>query len=168
MRLSHISLAVVTALILLACKATSPGRPIAQGVLAATGETCDSVADTVLAVTQSVEGLEGRYRLILVKTDSVRKPNGVFGGFLSLWRTSPNDSSVDGRRPWRGDRSIYFGSTDIDVDGAELSTAFNWKPLSDPTRAEVDPIRPPILSSQRKGKIGRASCRERVQRTAVR
>ena len=138
----------------LACQSASLERHTSHAALPASGERCHPVTDTVLVANQTVDGLEGRYRLILVKSDSVRKPNGVFSGFLSLWRTSPNDSSLDGRRPISDDRSTYFGSTDIDDDAAELAAHFRWKKLPDPKRTEIDPIHPPVLGSLIQGNVG--------------
>lgn len=117
---------------------------------------CDSVADTLLAVNQSIKGLEGRYRLILVKTDSVRLPNGVFSGNLFLWKASPNDSSHDGRRPrpWIDAGNFYFGTTNVDLDAVEAYAGYFgnfWRTKSDPIRSDVDPIRPPILGIVRTG-----------------
>jgi hypothetical protein len=117
---------------------------------------CDSVPDTLLAANQTVEGLEAVYRLVLVKTDSVRLPNGTFTGSLYLWRTSPRDSSLDGRRPGRGDSiwSVYFGTTDLDLDAAEAYAYTRgpfWRTTHNPKRADIDPIRPPILGTVFRG-----------------
>jgi hypothetical protein len=144
---------VLVIFVVTACTApSSPPTPKIFGLVPATGERCDFVSDTLLAVGQSVEGLEGRYRIILVKTDGVRKPNGVFPGWLALWRTSPNDSTAEGRRPSRNDRnSIYFGTIDIDIDAAELYPEFRWKRIAEPMRADVDPIHPPVLAALIKG-----------------
>ncbi|HUQ48940.1 MAG TPA: hypothetical protein VM053_11970 [Gemmatimonadaceae bacterium] len=117
---------------------------------------CDSVADTLLSVNQSVDGLEGRYRLVLVKTDSVRLPTGIFSGRLFLWPTSPKDSSRNGRKPHPtfDGYNHYFGTTNVDMDAAE-AYAHNgpdfWHFESIPNRADIDPIRPPILGFVLKG-----------------
>jgi len=117
---------------------------------------CDSVADTLLAVNQSVEGLEGQYRLVLVKTDSVRLPTGVFSGRLFLWTTSPKDSSRNGRKPHPtlDAYNRYFGTTNVDLDAAEAYAHYGgdfWHFKSNPKREDVDPIRPPILGFVLKG-----------------
>jgi hypothetical protein len=135
------------------CSSGSVSKSSSFAIYPLTGERCDSVADTLLAVSQSLEGLEGRYRLILVKTDSVWKPNGVFVGSLSLWRTSPNDSSSSGRRPRQPDdrSSVYFGATDIDAEAAELFTGSRWQRMSNPKKSDVDPIAPPVLGEALRG-----------------
>lgn len=108
---------------------------------------CDSVPETRLFPNQSLEGLEGRYRLVLVKTDGWRKPNGTFTGLLYLWRTSSRDSSANGARPLREDstRTMYFGTIDIDLDSAEWFMEFRWPKPINPTRDSVDPIHPPMV-----------------------
>jgi hypothetical protein len=128
----------------------SPRTPRNLAGVGAQKSRCDPVPDTLLAANQSVEGLEATYRLVLVKTDSVRLPNGRFEGALYLWRTSPSDSSRDGRRPGRIDSlfSVYFGTTDVDLDATEAYAHYYgdfWRTTHNPKRADVDPIRPPIL-----------------------
>lgn len=108
---------------------------------------CDSVPETRLFPNQSLERLQGRYRLVLVKTDGWRKPNGIFTGLLYLWRTSSRDSSANGARPLHEDstRTMYFGTIDIDLDSAEWYTEFRWPKPINPTRDSVDPIHPPMV-----------------------
>src|SRR5690242_5151310 len=89
--------------------------------LAPASGPCDSSKDA-LSPDLSLEGLEGRYRLTLVKTEGVSRPRGAFTGWLYLWRTSERDSSrTTGRRAVPGDtaRNLYFGTTDVDLDAAE-------------------------------------------------
>ncbi len=113
---------------------------------------CDSVSDT-LPPDQSLEGLEDRYRLTLVKTQGVSEPNGTFDGWLYLWRTSSLDSSVaTGKHATPGDttRALYFGTTDVDLDAAEAVPGVFIFP-NPPDREDIDPVYPDILGVVRRG-----------------
>ena len=106
--------------------------------------TCDSVADTLLPVDQSFEGLEGQYDFVLVKRDSVRTPAAKLTGKLFLWRALPTDSNGKGERPYRGDDSNYFGTSDVDLAAADADFSGFWRGVDNPQRSDVDAIHPPI------------------------
>lgn len=105
---------------------------------------CDSVADTLLRLDQSFEGLEDRYVLVLVKRNSVRTPARTFTGSLYLWRASPTDSNARGERPHPRDDALYFGTTDVDLGAADADFSGFWRNVHEPTRNDVDAIHPPI------------------------
>lgn len=108
---------------------------------------CKPVPDTLLSIGQSLEALDGRYRLILVKVDSVFTAARTITGSLYLWRASEADIGPNGERPERGDanRSIYFGTTDADLSATDAGIDDFWRNVRNPTRTDVDPIHPPIL-----------------------
>ena len=106
--------------------------------------SCDSVADTLLPVAQTFEGLEGPYDFILVKRDSVRTPAATLVGKLFLWRALPTDSNSKGQRPYGGDNSNYFGTTNVDLAAADADFSGFWRGVHNPQRSDVDAIHPPI------------------------
>jgi hypothetical protein len=140
--------------LLISCSSGPPTVGGAAPVELGASERCDSVVDT-LPPDKSLEGLEGRYRLTLVKTEGVSKSNGAYAGWLYLWRTSELDSSAaTGQRAVPGDttRMLYFGTTDVDLGAAEAYAGDFWQQLREPpTRASVDPVYPPILGHVRRG-----------------
>jgi len=78
---------------------------------------------------------------MLVKRDSVRTPATTLAGKLVLWRALPTDSNNKGERPYSGDDSNYFGTTDVDLAAADADFSGFLRAVRNPQRSDVDATR---------------------------